>query len=197
MRSSPASEPRVSRPVCDASELPLSTAEQRRGAGALGRVETSFPLKKESLRRHLRHFAEPEMALSFLALGRWVRWEGSWRNASHEQERQRRPPRRPVQGPPALCARSGPFPLSFPAHPAAWQSLERREAEEPGLAGRCRRAVATLAGKCQGALWVPSSSSHIRRQASLFLSSFPPKNTLKKNIVQQGLPAKRSITDGS
>lgn len=58
---------------CDTSELQLFTAKQRHGSVMLGKVGMSFSLK-ESLCRHLSHFAEPQMALSLQVLGRWVPW---------------------------------------------------------------------------------------------------------------------------
>lgn len=112
----------------------FSTAKQRRGAGALGRVKKSFSLKEESLRRHLRQFAEPQEALSLLALGRWVPSIAELMKRVKRARKAKAPTSAAQFGVPppheAFPPLLSPATCRFLVHPAALQRPERREAEE-------------------------------------------------------------------
>lgn len=131
------------------SELPLSTAKQRRDAGTL-RVEMSFSLKDTCITVQ----SLEQLILCWPWEGGFTR-EQSWRKGSNEHERQRCPVLSPGSGCP-LHFRPFPFLLSpatcrFPVHPAASHSSERRGAEE-SRQGDVSRLWPRSAGESRGTL---------------------------------------------
>lgn len=189
---------------CYTSELWLSTAKQRHNAGAQGRVERSFSLKEESLRRHLLPL-QSLRRLCLCRLGRWAPRIAKLMNRGKQARKTKAPTPDAQFGvhPPLRVFLS--FlqqPAGFPAHPAASPRPEHWKAGEIREPARWRfEAVATLGtAKAVGALALPRllpNDKCVRALSGFSLLSFtlgckslsfsPPltlcwKNTFKKAL---------------
>lgn len=99
----------------------------------LARAEESFSLEEESLRQHLRHFAEPEMALPLSAGPEKVGSQPRGADETGPTSTKRKgdhPAAQPGKPSPLGASLFSPATCEFPAHSAASPSPERREAEE-------------------------------------------------------------------